>query len=49
MTLHHGVSPEANDRRPTVLLVDDDEVNLLMTAAALRDRGFDITSTTGGE
>ena len=49
MTLHHGVSTEANDRRPTVLLVDDDEVNLLMTAAALRDRGFDITSTTGGE
>ena len=49
MTLHHGVSLEATDRRPTVLLVDDDEVNLLMTAAALRDRGFDITSTTGGE
>ena len=40
---------QATDRRPTVLLVDDDEVNLLMTAAALRDRGFDITSTTGGE
>ena len=49
MSLHHGVSLEATDRRPTVLLVDDDEVNLLMTAAALRDRGFDITSTTGGE
>ena len=45
MNLPHGVSLEANDRRPTVLLVDDDEVNLLLTAAALGDRGFDITTS----
>jgi len=31
-----------------VLLVDDDEVNLLLTAIALRERGFDITEATGG-
>ena len=49
MNLPHGVSQEANDRRPTVLLVDDDEVNLMLTAAALRERGFDITTSNGGE
>ena len=49
MTLHHGVSLEATDRRPTVLLVDDDEVNLLLTSIALRERGFAITEATGGE
>ncbi len=35
--------------QPTVLLVDDDEVNLLLTAIALRDRGFAITEATSGE
>ncbi len=35
--------------QPRVLLVDDDEVNLLLTAIALRERGFDITEATGGE
>ncbi len=34
---------------PRVLLVDDDEVNLLLTAVALRERGFTITEATGGE
>ncbi|MBN8493897.1 MAG: EAL domain-containing protein [Burkholderiales bacterium] len=34
---------------PEVLLVDDDEVNLLLTAAALRERGFNITESNGGE
>jgi predicted signal transduction protein with EAL and GGDEF domain/DNA-binding response OmpR family regulator len=34
---------------PEVLLVDDDEVNLLMTALALRDRGFVITEAASGE
>jgi predicted signal transduction protein with EAL and GGDEF domain/FixJ family two-component response regulator len=34
---------------PRVLLVDDDEVNLLLTAVALRERGFIITEATGGE
>ncbi|MDE2300620.1 MAG: response regulator, partial [Burkholderiales bacterium] len=32
-----------------VLLVDDDEVNLLLTALALRERGFAITEATSGE
>ncbi len=35
--------------QPEVLLVDDDEVNLLMTAFALRDRGFRITEAGSGE
>jgi predicted signal transduction protein with EAL and GGDEF domain/DNA-binding NarL/FixJ family response regulator len=34
---------------PRVLLVDDDEVNLLLTAIALRERGFEITEAAGGE
>ncbi|MGA0611619.1 putative bifunctional diguanylate cyclase/phosphodiesterase [Caldimonas sp. KR1-144] len=34
---------------PKVLLVDDDEVNLLVTAAALRERGFAVTEAGGGE
>jgi PAS domain S-box-containing protein len=35
--------------QPAVLLVDDDEVNLLLTALALRERGFRITEAAGGE
>ncbi len=35
--------------QPRVLLVDDDEVNLLLTAIALRERGFDITEASSGE
>ncbi|KQY81919.1 MULTISPECIES: bifunctional diguanylate cyclase/phosphodiesterase [Roseateles] len=34
--------------RPRVLLVDDDEVNLLLTAAALRERGFEVTEADSG-
>ena len=34
--------------RPRVLLVDDDEVNLLLTAAALRERGVEVTEARGG-
>jgi predicted signal transduction protein with EAL and GGDEF domain/DNA-binding NarL/FixJ family response regulator len=34
---------------PRVLLVDDDEVNLLLTTQALRDRGFEVTVASGGE
>ena len=33
------VAPPAEER-PRVLLVDDDEVNLLLTGIALRERGF---------
>jgi predicted signal transduction protein with EAL and GGDEF domain/DNA-binding response OmpR family regulator len=32
-----------------VLLVDDDEVNLLLTTLALRERGFSIVEATSGE
>jgi predicted signal transduction protein with EAL and GGDEF domain/DNA-binding NarL/FixJ family response regulator len=32
-----------------VLLVDDDEVNLLVVCAALRERGFAVTQVTSGE
>jgi PAS domain S-box-containing protein len=35
--------------QPKVLLVDDDEVNLLLTSIALRERGFEVTEATGGE
>ena len=35
--------------QPRVLLVDDDEVNLLLTSIALRERGFSVTETTSGE
>ena len=34
---------------PKVLLVDDDEVNLLLTSHALRERGFEVTEATSGE
>ena len=35
--------------QPKVLLVDDDEVNLLLTSIALRERGFSVTEATSGE
>jgi predicted signal transduction protein with EAL and GGDEF domain/FixJ family two-component response regulator len=35
--------------QPKVLLVDDDEVNLLLTSIALRDKGFTVTEATSGE
>jgi len=35
--------------QPRVLLVDDDEVNLLLTSIALRERGFVVTEATSGE
>jgi len=35
--------------QPTVLLVDDDEVNLLLTSIALREQGFSVTEATSGE
>ena len=34
---------------PKVLLVDDDEVNLLLTSHALRERGFEVTEAPSGE
>jgi PleD family two-component response regulator len=35
--------------RPVVLLVDDDEVSLLLTAIALRERGFDMQEASSGQ
>ena len=35
--------------QPRVLLVDDDEVNLLLTSIALRERGFAVTECASGE
>jgi predicted signal transduction protein with EAL and GGDEF domain/FixJ family two-component response regulator len=36
-------------QQPKVLLIDDDEVNLLLTGAALRERGFAVTEVNSGE
>jgi predicted signal transduction protein with EAL and GGDEF domain/CheY-like chemotaxis protein len=33
---------------PRVALIDDDEVNLMLTAIALRERGFDVTEFSEG-
>ena len=35
--------------QPEVLLVDDDEVSLLLTALALRERGFTLVEASSGE
>jgi predicted signal transduction protein with EAL and GGDEF domain/DNA-binding response OmpR family regulator len=46
------ITATAEERSPgasSILLVDDDEVNLLLTALALRDRGFEITEASSGE
>ncbi|GAP33769.1 EAL domain-containing protein [Piscinibacter sakaiensis] len=40
---------EESFAQPKVLLVDDDEVNLLLTSVALRERGFAITEATSGD
>jgi predicted signal transduction protein with EAL and GGDEF domain/DNA-binding response OmpR family regulator len=46
-----GSHPEADQQeaQPRVLLVDDDEVNLLLTSIALRERGFAVVETSSGE
>ncbi len=49
MTAALSFAESAAPARPQVLLVDDDEVNLLLTALALRDRGFDIHEAASGE
>ena len=43
-----SLGPADSDRQPRVLLVDDDEVNLLLTGAALRERGFTVREAGGG-
>jgi predicted signal transduction protein with EAL and GGDEF domain/DNA-binding response OmpR family regulator len=49
MTVAPTFADQPSAEPPQVLLVDDDEVNLLLTAVALRDRGFDVTESGGGE
>ncbi len=49
MTPNHPFAEDGLPTQPEVLLVDDDEVNLLLTALALRERGFKITETGSGE
>ena len=46
---HDPAADDLPDRRPTVLLVDDDEVNLLLTSAALRSAASTSPTATGGE
>ncbi|WP_338414683.1 EAL domain-containing protein [uncultured Sphaerotilus sp.] len=48
MNYEHPTVAPGIDRQPRILLVDDDEVNLLLTGAALRERGFTVQEATGG-
>jgi len=49
MTRYAPFEDDELDQAPRVLLVDDDEVNLLLTSIALRERGFSISECTSGE
>jgi PAS domain S-box-containing protein len=49
MTPYPDYADDSVPAEPSVLLVDDDEVNLLLTALALRERGFKITEAARGE
>ena len=49
MNARDAVTDDDLPEKPKVLLVDDDEVNLLLTSIALRERGFAITEATSGE
>jgi predicted signal transduction protein with EAL and GGDEF domain/CheY-like chemotaxis protein len=49
MTALPSYADTALTAKPSVLLVDDDEVNLLLTALALKERGFEIVEASGGE
>ena len=49
MTATSDFAFEAGQEQPKVLLVDDDEVNLLLTSIALRERGFSISEASSGE
>ena len=40
---------QAPTERPVVLLVDDDEVNLMVASAALRQRGFAVHESNSGQ
>ena len=47
MTLPHSFDADDSPERPKVLLVDDDDLALMLTAEALRGRGFEITEANG--
>ena len=49
MTLPHSFDTDDLPERPKVLLVDDDDLALMLTAEALRGRGFEITEASSGE
>ena len=49
MMLPHVFDADESPERPKVLLVDDDEVTLMLTAVALRERGFEISEASSGE
>jgi predicted signal transduction protein with EAL and GGDEF domain/FixJ family two-component response regulator len=49
MKFPHAFADDDSPEQPKVLLVDDDEVNLMLTAIALRERGFEITESASGE
>ena len=49
MNLPHAFDADDTPERPKVLLVDDDEVTLMLTSAALRERHFEITEANSGE
>ena len=44
-----ATAPDGVSAEPEVLLVDDDAVNLLLTALALRERGFKLREADSGE
>jgi PAS domain S-box-containing protein len=49
MSLYAPFDDDTAVEQPRVLLVDDDEVNLLLTSIALRERGFSIVEAPSGE
>ena len=49
MTLDDIIAAAGAPEQPEVLLVDDDEINLLLTAIGLRERGFRLTEASSGE
>jgi diguanylate cyclase (GGDEF)-like protein len=49
MTLQHAFAADDSPERPKVLLVDDDAVTLMLTAEALRERGFEMVEAGSGE
>ena len=49
MSVVHPFADASQTAVPEVLLVDDDEINLLLTALGLRERGFHVVEASSGE